>query len=118
MAVVGVTPTPRWTWSIPVTTRAAGRLHVQQHAREEYQAVHVSGPLVRLAAVLHGRRVLSCKHLRHGSVNIQNLWVSPTIDGLWPRHGETVTKDGREIEISDRKRLGKMCVVQSVMKKI
>lgn len=60
---------------------AARRLHVQQHAREEYQTVHVSGPLVRLAAVLHGRRVLSCEHswpsnLKHGD---QNRSVSPLI---------------------------------------
>lgn len=37
------------------------RLHVQQHAREKYQTIHVRGPLMRLAAVLHRRRVLSCE---------------------------------------------------------
>lgn len=36
-------------------------LNVQQHAREKYQAVHVRGPLVRLAAVLHRRRIFSCE---------------------------------------------------------
>lgn len=42
------------------TLRFKYSLYVQQQAREENQTVHVSGPLMCLAAVLHRRRVLSC----------------------------------------------------------
>lgn len=107
MTADGVASVPRRAWSTPVATTAARRLHVQQHAREEYQAVHVSGPLVRLAAVLHGRRVLSCEQQCYGLVKIKNHRVSRTIDGLLSRHGEIVAWNGREIEISDLKRVGK-----------
>lgn len=46
-------------------------LYVQEHTRKKYQTVHVSGPLVRLAAVLHRRRVLSCNNIRSALTTMQ-----------------------------------------------
>jgi len=55
------------------TLRFKYSLYVQQQAREENQTVHVSGPLMCLAAVLHRGRVLSCAcktQNKHDNVNM------------------------------------------------